>query len=440
MKKIKYIIVFLIILLLTVVIILFTIQNFGNNQKNAIDNVSEEENIEFQTISNYDMFYTIKSILNSYVEYIKETNCDTYIDTVKAGISLEEAKQQSQKQGLEAIKNILDEQYKNNMEITDDIIIEKQKNYAKNSNLQETEIYDLNIENIQWCNLENNINLFLITSKLNNKDFNILLKLDIINNTFSIYLSDFIEKYSENDYYRNINISSISLNDYNKYKNVKATDEYIIKEYFSEYRMKMIENQKEAYNMLNTDYMKKKFGNYDNFIQYVNKNEMNIKLASIQEYQVNTINGKKEYICYDQYGKYYIFTEQDIINYNVILDTYTIDLPDFLNKYNNSNDATKAGLDLQKIIDALNDEDFKYVYNKLDETFKENNFPTVKDIEQYIKNNITINSNVVISNYQNSNDLHMFDVTFSYDEVNTITKTFIIKLLDGTDFVMSFNV
>ena len=45
--------------------------------------------------------------------------------------------------------------------------------------------------------------------------------------------------------------------------------------------------------------------------------------------------------------------------------------------------------------------------------------------------------------YKNSGELHIFDATFtdkSNENSNAITKTFIVKLLEGTDFVMSFNV
>ena len=54
--------------------------------------------------------------------------------------------------------------------------------------------------------------------------------------------------------------------------------------------------------------------------------------------------------------------ESNITNYEVVLDTYTIDLPEFLEKYNKNSDEIKCGMNIQKLFDAINDEDYSYVY------------------------------------------------------------------------------
>ena len=118
-------------------------------------------------------------------------------------------------------------------------------------------------------------------------------------------------------------------------------------------------------------------------------------------------------------------------------------MPEFTEQYNSANDSEKAGLNLQKVVDALNDKDYKYVYNKLDETFKENNFPDLDKFKQYVEDNLYTSIEAEFSDYKNSGNIHMYDVSFKNkkDQNDTpITKTFIIKLLDGTDFTMSFNV
>ena len=164
---------------------------------------------------------------------------------------------------------------------------------------------------------------------------------------------------------------------------------------------------------------------------------------ALAQYQVTEQDGYTQYVLVDQNGKYYIVNETAVMKYNTMLDTYTVDLPQFKERYNSSNDAEKAGLNLQKIVDALNNNDYEYVYNKLDETFKSNNFQTLESFEQYIQDNLYTSANVEFSNYQNSGELHIFDATFTdknNESSNAITKTFIVKLLEGTDFVMSFNV
>lgn len=453
MKNLKKIIILLAILLIIIIVALVILFNMkGNtddkeeNNENTV-NAQTSDELGLSVVSDYKTYYTIKEILNNYLVYVKQINGDSYVDIVKAGISLEEARSQSEQQGTEAIKNILDKQYISDMAIDDNMIIEKQKQYSKNGNFQQTIAYDLNMENILTYDLSGNTKLALITATLNDQPFNLLIKIDYINNTYSIFLEDFLEKYSYNANMNydaiNINSDNIEVNDYNTFLDVSATEEYITKQYFSEYREKMTQYTEEAYNLLDQEYRDAKFGNYENFLQYVNNNKLNIETASIQGYKVSAMDGIKEYICYDQYGKYYIFTETSVTNYDVVLDTYTIDLPDFLEEYNSSNNAEKAGLNSQKIVDALNDGDYTYVYNKLDATFRQNNFATVDDFETYVKNTFYTSNNVEFSNYRNSGDLYVFDAAFT-DKNNAnsqaITKTFIVQLGEGTDFTMSFNV
>ena len=111
---------------------------------------------------------------------------------------------------------------------------------------------------------------------------------------------------------------------------------------------------------------------------------------ALAQYQVTEEDGYTQYLLVDQNGKYYIANETAVMKYTTLLDTYTVDLPQFTESYNSANDSRKAGLNLQKVVDAINNNDYEYVYNKLDETFKSNNFPTLESFEQYSKQPIHI--------------------------------------------------
>ena len=205
----------------------------------------------------------------------------------------------------------------------------------------------------------------------------------------------------------------------------------------------MLYNTEQAYSLLNETYRNNKFGDYTKFASYVNTNREKFETANIEGYEINEFDGVREYVCIDQYDRYYIFSERNVSSFDVVLDTFTVDLPDFLEEYNKSNNADKAGMNLQKIVDALNDGDYTYIYNKLDETFKQNNFKTENDFTTYMNNTFFANNNVEFSNYRNSGDLHIFDATFTdKDNANNqaVTKTFIVQLREGTDYRMSFNV
>ena len=56
------------------------------------------------------------------------------------------------------------------------------------------------------------------------------------------------------------------------------------------------------------------------------------------------------------------------MQYKVLLDTYTMILPEFAEQYDNLDNTKKVVMNIEKVIQALNLRDFKYIYNKLDDT------------------------------------------------------------------------
>lgn len=274
------------------------------------------------------------------------------------------------------------------------------------------------------------------------KDILIVVNLDFNNGTFSI------EPVQENINIENIELDvnkleSIEENENNKFSYIQVNDETISSKYLDYYKKMLLSNVKEAYKRLDEEYKKNKFDSIEIFEDYINKNKSEILSASLKQYQVNEFDDYTQYICIDQNNNYYIFKETNFQEYTVILDTYTIDLPQFIDKYNSSTNSEKVLLNIQKIFSAINDGDYNYVYNKLDSTFKQNNFPTLDSFETYIKQNFYQNNSIGYSNYQTSGDLHIYEISITNsDDENSkvITKNFIMQLKDGTDFVMSFNV
>ena len=451
-KKILPIIIILVILLIALIVIFVTIA--GNNKdndntNNLVENVqtAEETNNFFKQIDDYQTYYTIKNIMSNYTTYVKHITGDEYMDATRLGMSQEEMKSTVQNDGVTAIKAILDPEYISDMQTEDNTIIERQQEFIKKGDYSENIPYNVTFSSALIGELKSNVKLALLKSQINGVEFDILLKLDLTNKTYSIFYEDYIEKYGydENTQKEAIQVSDsdIQKNDYNSYTEANITDEFLVTQYFAEYKANMLYNTEQAYSLLNETYRNNKFGDYTKFASYVNTNREKFETANIEGYEINEFDGVREYVCIDQYDRYYIFSERNVSSFDVVLDTFTVDLPDFLEEYNKSNNADKAGMNLQKIVDALNDGDYTYIYNKLDETFKQNNFKTENDFTTYMNNTFFANNNVEFSNYRNSGDLHIFDATFTdKDNANSqaVTKTFIVQLREGTDYRMSFNV
>jgi len=115
--------------------------------------------------------------------------------------------------------------------------------------------------------------------------------------------------------------------DANQYIPVYIDEEDIINKYLNEFKNLVVYDVNEAYNVLNSKYRNLKFGNIDNFKSYVN-NLMGLTFYNIKidKYIVKNIDGYKYFDISATDGNRYIFKEISIMNYEVYLDNYTVDI------------------------------------------------------------------------------------------------------------------
>ena len=443
MEKSKRILIVLILLLIMIAIIVTMLIKTNKKQEeprnNQTSNVVEQDEA-FAKVKDYKTYFTVKEILENYITYMKQINGDEYVDASSFNMTASQIAKTMQEDGLEALKGILDENYLKDE--NDSSLIKMQNEYKQDGSYSKQLIYKLNIDDMYQYNLDSNFSLVLVEAKLNNTELNLLVKLDNANNTYSIFLNDYITK---NNYEKHMSVKNITIgktkiqkNDYNSDISVDGTEKDVVVQYFSDYRMKMLNDTKSAYQKLYSEYAEKKFGQYSNFESYVNNNKNKIEVASIDKYQVVENKNGKEYVCVDENGKYYIFMEEEVGKYSVVLDTYTIDLPEFIEKYNSANEKTKVGLNIQKVFDAINNEDYEYAYNKLDNTFKQTNFKTVQEFANYAVQNFA-GKQLKYGECQQQGSMYIFDITMM-SGTNQTNKRVIMQLKNGTDFVMSFNV
>lgn len=443
MEKSKRILIVLILLLIMIAIIVTMLIKTNKKQEeprnNQTSNVVEQDEA-FAKVKDYKTYFTVKEIVENYITYMKQINGDEYVDASSFNMTASQIAKTMQEDGLEALKGILDENYLKDE--NDSSLIKMQNEYKQDGTYSKQVIYKLNIDDMYQYNLDSNFSLVLVEAKLNNTELNLLVKLDNANNTYSIFLNDYITK---NNYEKHMSVKNITIgktkiqkNDYNSDISVDGTEKDVVVQYFSDYRMKMLNDTKSAYQKLDSEYAEKKFGQYSNFESYVNNNKNKIEVASIDKYQVVENKNGKEYVCVDENGKYYIFMEEEVGKYSVVLDTYTIDLPEFIEKYNSANEKTKVGLNIQKVFDAINNEDYEYVYNKLDNTFKQTNFKTVQEFANYAVQNFA-GKQLKYGECQQQGSMYIFDITMM-SGTNQTNKRVIMQLKNGTDFVMSFNV
>ena len=436
--KIIIVVVIIIIIIVALLLLLLNRNEYENETYVPAPSVTYSETVE--KLENYNKFYSLEEMIKKYCIYDSYGNSEgiySVLDNAYCeanGITLENAVNKIERHNLSDYNLILEEAY-----IFDD------------------SLYPVFFTKSIIRNTEEKQELYLI------------LKMDQANLTFSVIP---INKEVFDGYINNqgskLATSPIEKNNYNTQEDVTVSEKNVLDKYFDNYIYELMYRPEEAYSRLNEEYRTAKFTDYNDFLNYINvhNSEMvqmdiksaktledfateddyneymaNYELKGINLYKIEEKEEYKQYICIDDFGNYYIFRENGVNDYDILLDTYTIDLPEFLEKYNNSNRKDKVLYNVQKIVDALNTKDYRYVYNKMDETFRNNNYKTLEEFEQYIQNSIFEKNTVGYTNYAESGDISTVDLKLqdkTEREDGIYTMTVAMQLKEGTDFVMSF--
>ena len=156
-------------------------------------------------------------------------------------------------------------------------------------------------------------------------------------------------------------------------------------------------------------------------------------------YKTNIYEGYIQYICVDQKENYYVFNEKAIKDYELLLDIYTVDLPEFSEKYEKASTEEKIVLNAQKIVEAFKGKDSRFLYAKLDDTFKKNKYPTIEDLEKYLDINFLDNKLIEYDELIKEGQIYIYRSIIKNNEDNR-DFDIIIKLKQDKDFVFSFNI
>lgn len=425
-KMIAIVIMIIIIIIITLLIILKTTKQdnniIGNKEllegKSDIISISDAKVVEYP--DNRTNSFMVKQLAEEYINYVVGERKSELI-------------------------NIISNKYIEEENITTNNILEK----VKETNIQYNENYKTVINSLyvvkESINLESYFVNLMYCNLNNNKNYNIklVIQIDIENSTFTILPYKYIQKLGYDKLKLGdsceIKHQSISKNQNNTYKMVPISKNNTAERYFNIFVDYLKYDKQSSYYLLNKQYREKRFNNINEYIKYVNDNKL--KEITLKAYKVYTYEDYTQYVCVDNKDRYYIFNEKGVMNFETILDTYTIDLPEFTEKYEAAKDEEKVLLNIQRCFTAINDKDYKYVYNKLDNTFKANNFKTLADFQRYINTNFFEKNKISASNARKQNGIYLYDIKISdNDGMSSITKTFVMQLKENTDFVMSFGV
>lgn len=382
----------------------------NNEVGNTFYEIDEiEANTEIRLVDSQSQYYSVIGCIENYYKEILDGNNQKLYD-------------------------ILDIRYVQNNSITQENVIEK-SNFGSftNTEYMVKEMYTQEKEDMYNYYIQG----YLKEHGTSTSTYFVVF-VDIYNATYSIYPINY-EFYNDVITSKeSINSDEIQKNENNLYKVITINDETTAKKLLEDYQYQIENNIQLAYEKLDSEYRQNKFTNIEEYSQYINN--IGIKQAKIAKYQKTKEDNYTQYVILDENGRYYVFKESSVMNYTVLLDIYTIKLPQFIENYNSKNEAEKVQYNLQLWFSAINDEDYRYAYNKLDETYRNNNFPTQTDFKSYIRSTFYINNKLGYKSYENKGEVYIYDMVISnYENENqSLEKQFVVKLLEGTDFVMSF--
>lgn len=435
MNKIKTLIFVILAIIIIIIISLIFLAKQRKTQgsdyqdtdfEHDVSNVEINQSIE--QVTNRNDYYAVKNIIGKYAYAIVDG-------------------------GTESVYNMINTDYLNKNGITVNNIIEVIDNVI-GSDLSEEQMNELklniSIEKMYCKESAVNIRTFFVYGNFSNNveqneiAFQIIVEIDSKNNTFYIYPTSYVvQNYKdERDLERYTTaLTEIPKNNYNTFSFVNVDDSTIINDYLSNFKNLLINDVDSSYELLNEDYKTNKFGTIDEYKKYVDNNINYLLSITIDKYKKDVTENGTRYTCIDENGNYYVFEETAIMQYKVLLDTYTMILPEFAEQYDNLDNTKKVVMNIEKVIQALNLRDFKYIYNKLDDTFKASNFSTLQNFEIYMNENYPSTYNVEYTTYNQENDIYM--QTIILDDKNSDEQkqnTIIMQLKDNYEFVMSFSV
>lgn len=462
-KKILIVIAVAIIIILIITGIILLVKN--SNEDKVFDNSEEaeevsdsesedytliesQENKEVMRVKDNRIFYTIENCIKKYeafvnLDYNKQVNDLGYPSlAAEYEIDNENAKK-------EAILKLLDKDYIKDNGIDGNTLY----NYIDES-IQETTVEALKINKLENEEGISTEGYSVYAKKTNNgktENLYYIVKIDTDEEVFCIYPIN-VNVYNDIDDIKiKNNTEYIEANDRNTFVYASINYGQIAARYFQEYKQLLLNDPEMAYSKLDENYRNKKFGSIDEFYKFIEKNKEDIQLMQIYQYNYDSYTDYNEYLAKDRYENLYMFQENAPKDYVVKLDTYTILTEEFKENYKKSGGEEKVKIQMDVFRQMINSQDFKSAYNVLDENFKQNNFNTQEQFEQFIKENAFKYNKMEFRNVTEEDGVYVCEVTMTdltnggyVDEtkkdINQYNWNFITKLEDAENFKISFNV
>ena len=407
-----------IIIILVIALAILSLNGIFNKNKNLSQDEKDFKIIYNQLleVKDKDTFFTVKACADKYLYEVYYKNKENIFD-------------------------LLSQKYIDKNQITQGNVLTKIDNYDYPQILDIDYMYELhNSEDVSTYYIVGTIRDDIYEEETTPIDFNIAIQLDVITRTFSVIPNE--PKPDENNL-PNDKTKNIKQNNNNNYESSYVSEEKIGEMYFAKYVSLMQENSEKAYEMLDETYRVNRFSSKESFDKYIKDLGNLLYTLTPETIEIFDENGIKVYAIKDKLDNMYIFKEKAIMNFTVQLDDYTLDNESFVKKYNETSLMNKGILNIGKFFKMINMKDYETAYKLLDENFRKSKFPTEADFEKFVKNKFFDYNKIQNGEYKNLvTNVHEYSVYITdatEEKDNYLKVSIVMKFLDDTKFVMSFD-
>lgn len=335
------------------------------------------------------------------------------------------------------------------------IIDEEAKGSVTSSTLkwfEEAESSAFCIDEIYQQSLGNSKKIYLVNHRLETepsiiKQSSILIKIDEKNETFSVYPYEYLKLHNylnakEDDVIAMDNAKDIEKKENNTYETTDSVinSESCMKELFARYKFDLLLDVEHLYNTLDTEYRDMRFRSLVELKQYITDNKTDLYLDTLSKYKITKYDQYIEYMGISNRENHYIFYATSLMEYTLRLDNYTIITSKDI--YNGVLPTVQARYCIDRIMEAINDKNYRFVYEKLNPIQKNNYYSNINELENFIENNFYKKTSyeidedyLIISSDVYQYNIKITDATKSTFSYRNLIMT--VNLKENEDFVIS---
>ena len=324
---------------------------------------------------------------------------------------------------------------------------------GENEILSYSYIPKFNIDKIYMQEIDGKENMYVVYYRAENgnsnyKELGIMIRMNKENKIFSIFPYEYLKKNSyldldENDTVDTKNLETITQGNLNTYSEQSSIDTVkYITELFDRYKFDLVFDNENLYRTISDEYKNLKFATFQDFKNYLTSNKSELSKEQLKEYKKTVYESYTELIGSTNENRNYVFMVKNIMDYSISFDEYSVVTQESQDEYDKLLSQAKAKICIDRVIEAINNKDYDFVYDRLNPILKNNYYKTKQDFIQFSKNNFFDNNLYEIQEdyLKVSQDIYQFDVKIYNADGDIVTNNwfkFAITLKDNAEFTVS---